>query len=103
MNTPRFLLAIERFLAVRPRPTAFFADNKSNFKGGDSLQRDAPDKKDQIDLQKAEGKFNIAFQFAPPRAPHFQGLIKRFIASAKSAIHLAIHSATDEELRRVFS
>jgi hypothetical protein len=36
MDTSSFLLAVERFLAVRPRPSTIRADNGTNFRGGDS-------------------------------------------------------------------
>jgi hypothetical protein len=62
MDTSSFLMAVERFLAVRPRPTVFLADNGSNFKGGLSTLKG----RDQIDVSEAQGKFNIEFRFAPP-------------------------------------
>jgi hypothetical protein len=34
MDTSSFLLAVEQFLAVRPRPSAIIADNGTNFTGG---------------------------------------------------------------------
>jgi hypothetical protein len=61
--------------------------------------------KGQINLAKAQSHFNIKFQFAPPRAPHFQGLVERFVGSAKASVHSAVHghTLTDEELRKIFS
>jgi hypothetical protein len=37
MDMALFLLAIEQFLAVRPRPTVFLADNGTNFHGRDNV------------------------------------------------------------------
>jgi hypothetical protein len=104
MDTSSFLLAIERFLAVRTRPSVFLADNGMNFRGGETASENKPAKV-QIDLGKAQEHFNVEFRFAPPRAPHFQGLVKPFVGVAKSAIHSAVqaHTLTDEELRTVFS
>jgi hypothetical protein len=34
LTTESFLMAVERFLAVRPRPSVFLADNRTNFHGG---------------------------------------------------------------------
>jgi hypothetical protein len=104
MDTSSFLLAIERFLAVRPRPSVYLADNGTNFRGGDTALENKP-AKEQIDLEKAQEHFNLEFRFTPPKAPHFQGLVERFVGAAKAAIHSAVraHTLTDEELRTVFS
>jgi hypothetical protein len=106
MDTSSFLLAVERFLAVRPRPSVIIADNRTNFTGGASaLQEGHTPGTKQIYLSKAQSQFNMMFKFAPPRAPHFQGLVERFVEAAKSAIHSAIHAhtLTDEELRTTFA
>jgi hypothetical protein len=73
VDTLSFLLEINRWLALRPRPLVFIADGGTNFKGGDSALQDIKDK-GQINLAKAQSHFDTKFQFAPPRAPHFQGL-----------------------------
>jgi hypothetical protein len=57
-----FLLAVERFLAVRPRPSVFLADNGTNFKGGQSLL----ETKNQIDISEAQTKLNIEFGLRLP-------------------------------------
>jgi hypothetical protein len=106
MDTLSFLLAVERFWAIRPRPSIIIADNGTNFTGGAAaLQEGQIPGTQQIDLSKAQSHFNIKFKFAPPRAPHFQGLVERFVGAAKSAINSAIHShiLTDEKLRTVFA
>jgi hypothetical protein len=106
MDTLSFLLAVERFWAIRPRPSIIIADNGTNFTGGAAaLQEGQIPGTQQIDLSKAQSHFNIKFKFAPPRAPHFQGLVERFVGAAKSAIHSAIHAhtLTDEDLCTVFA
>jgi hypothetical protein len=106
MDTLSFLLVVERFLAVRHRPSVIIADNGTNFTGGAApLQEGRTPGTQQIDLSKAQSHFNIKFKFAPPQEPHFQGLVERFVGAAKSAIHSAIHAhtLTDEELRTVFA
>jgi hypothetical protein len=104
MDTSSFLLAIKRFLAARPRPSVFLAYNGTNFQGGKTALENKP-AKNQIDLEKAQEHFNLEFRFAPPKAPHFQGLVERFVGAAKAAIHSAVraHRLTEEELRAVFS
>jgi hypothetical protein len=103
MDTSSFLLAVKRLLALRPPPSVFIADNETNFKEGDSALQGITEK-GQIDLAKAQSHFNIKFQFAPPRAPHFQGLVEGFVGATKAAIHSAVHAhtLTDEELWTVF-
>jgi hypothetical protein len=93
MDTSSFLLAVKRLLALRPRPLVFIADNGTNFKGGDTALQGITEK-GQINLAKAQSHFNIKFQFAPPRAPHFQGLVERFVGATKAAIHSAVHAHT---------
>jgi transposase InsO family protein len=66
MDTSSFLRALERFLALRPRPSVIIADNGSNFKGGEAALKEKKGS-DQIDLEKAQSHFNIKFKFAPPR------------------------------------
>jgi hypothetical protein len=104
MDISSFLLAVERFLAVRPRPSTIIADNGTNFRGGNSALMESAEK-NQIDLGKVQTYFNIKFKFAPPKAPHFQGLVKRFVGAAKSALHSAVqaHTLTEEELRTAFA
>jgi hypothetical protein len=74
MDTALFLLAIQRFLAVWPRPSVFLADSSTNVHGGDNIlgeakvtKKDLKDKH-QIDLSEAQRKLNIEFRFAPPSA-----------------------------------
>jgi hypothetical protein len=101
MNTLSFLMAIERLLAVRPRPAVLLADNGTNFHGGEaSLQE-----KEKIDMSEAQKKLIIQFQFAPPKALHFQGLVERVVGAAKQAMKSTLQSrvVTGEELRTVFA
>jgi hypothetical protein len=96
MDTSSFLLAVEQFLTVRPRPSVFLADNGTNFKGGETLLEG----KNQIDISEAPKKLNIEFRFAPPRAPHFMGLVERIVGVAKAALKPALRTTavSGEEL-----
>jgi hypothetical protein len=105
------LLAIQRFLAVRPRPTVFLADNGTNFHGRENVlgeakmtKKNLKDKR-PIDLSEAQRKLNIEFRFAPPRAPNFQGLVERVVGSAKVSLRPALSTAlvSSEELRKIFA
>jgi hypothetical protein len=101
MHTLSFLMAMERFLAVHPRPAVLLADNGTNFHGGETALKG----KDQISMSHAQRKLNIKFEFAPPKTPHFQGLMKRIVGAAKAAIKPALRTrvVTGEKLRTIFA
>jgi hypothetical protein len=82
VDTSSFLLAVKRLLALRPRPSVFIADSGTGFKGGDSALQGITEK----------------------GAPHFLGLVERFVGAARAAIPSAVHAhtLTDEALRTVF-
>jgi hypothetical protein len=106
ISTSSFLMAVERFIAVRPRPTVFLADNGTNFRGAKTrLNREAKKVNYQIDISEAQRKLTIQFRFAPPRAPHFMGLVKRIVGAAKAALKPALRTAalTAEEMRTVIA
>jgi hypothetical protein len=88
VNTMSFLMAMERFLSVRPRPLVLLADNEMNFHGGET----GLEGKDQISMSQAQGKLNIKFELAPPKAPHFQGLVEQIVGAAKAAIKPALRT-----------
>jgi hypothetical protein len=104
VDTSGFLLAVKRLLALRPRPLVFMADGGTNFKGGDSALQDIAET-GQNNLAKALSHFNTKFHFAPRGAPHFRGLVERFVEATKAAIHSAVHAhaLTDEEFSAIFS
>jgi hypothetical protein len=59
------------------------ADGGTNFKESSSALQDIAEK-GRINLAKAQSHFNIKFQYAPPRATHFQGLVERFVGTTKA-------------------
>jgi hypothetical protein len=78
VDTSGFLLAVKGLRALRARPSVFMADGGANFKGGDSALQDI-EEKGRISLAKVQSHFNIMFQYAPPRAPRFRGLVERLL------------------------
>jgi hypothetical protein len=101
MTTASFLPALERFLAIRPRPSVFLADKGSNFHSGWTVLKE----KQQINVNEAEAKYNIKFCFAPLRAPHFMGLVERIVGASKAALRPALNTAalSSEEMRTIFA
>jgi hypothetical protein len=61
--------------------------------------------KGRINLARAQWHFDTKFQFAPPGAPCFPGLLEEFIDATRAAVHTAVHAhaLADEELSAVFS
>jgi hypothetical protein len=96
-------LEVERLLALRPRPSGFIAGDDGDFKGGDSALRDIKGKS-RINLARAQSHFDTKFQFTPPGAPCFRGLVEKFIDATRAAIHSAVHARTlaDEGFSAVF-
>jgi hypothetical protein len=70
-----------------------------NFHGRDNVLAETKmtkkDLKDgrQIDISEAQRKLNIRFRFAPPNAPHFQGLVERIEGAAKAALRPTLRTA----------
>jgi hypothetical protein len=104
VHTSSLMLEVERLLALRPRPSVFMADGGADFNGGDSALEDIKGK-GRINLARAQLHFDTKFQFAPPGAPHFQGLVERFVGATRAAVHSEVHTHTlaDKELSAVFS
>jgi hypothetical protein len=59
----------------------------------------------QIDISEAQRKLNIRFRFAPPNAPHFQGLVERIEGAAKAALRPTLRTAlvSSKVLHTIFS
>jgi hypothetical protein len=83
VDTSGFLLAVKGLLALGTRPSVFMADGGTGFKGGDSALQDI-EEKGRISLAKVQSHFNIMFQYAPPRAPRFRGLVEGFVGTTKA-------------------
>ncbi len=106
LDTESFLLAFERFIARRGRPTVLAMDNGTNFVGGASdLVRSWQDL--QTDkIRRIHKKYEITFKFNVPLAPHRNGLVERIVGIAKRALLHVIKpevAVTDEELTTVFA
>jgi hypothetical protein len=96
MDTSAFLLALDNFISLRARPTKIICDRGTNF---------VRSQKELATLQQTLAeKYRIEFLFGPPRSSHFQGLIERFIKSAKLALVTTMRAnrPTEYELASVF-
>jgi hypothetical protein len=61
MDTSGFLLAVEGFLALRPRHSSLTADDGTNFKGGESALKSTAEK-GQINLKKHNHTSTSSFE-----------------------------------------
>jgi hypothetical protein len=87
MDTSSFLLAIERFLALRPRPSVFIADNGSNFKGGDSALQGITEKG-----QKSTVTLQHQVSICTSQSSTFPRSRRKICWGSKVAIHSALHA-----------
>jgi hypothetical protein len=110
MTTDSFLLALDRFVSRWGRPEKIISDNGTNFVGGaNALEKfwNAVGLNNEPNTAKMNKHFQyeIAFSFIPPFAPHFNGLIERYVGAAKVAIaHILPDNIvlTDEALHTFF-
>ena len=96
MSEDGFIRALQRFCNRFQVPKVIISDLGTNFVGG----------KNTIEhLRKAADMRSIEFRFAPADAPHFSGLVERFVSSSKAALRVILKDAvvTDEELITAFS
>ena len=100
LDTDCCLVAINRFIARRGKPTTIISDNGMNFVGSARELKDYINSwnHDQITLELAQK--HIAWKFNPPAAPHFGGVWERLVRSCEKAMMaiLGIRYLTDEVL-----
>ena len=83
MDTPTFLLALQRFEATRGRCNRLVSDHGSNFLGASTLREQ---EQQRSDLKRAIEVDGRSWHFIPPRAPHFAGVWERKIGSVKRVL-----------------
>jgi hypothetical protein len=95
MDTNCFLMALERFCAIRCKPRKIICDNGTNFVGADKVLKELWSEIDPIELQRCQP--TIEFSFTPPLSPHFNGLIERMVQSAKKILKAILPENPYEE------
>lgn len=104
LSTDAFLVALNRFVARRGKPSEMFSDNGTNFKGAyrkltemHSLLLSEQTGNIVIDHLSQDG---ISWRFIPPSAPHFGGLWETGVKSVKLHLKRVIgdHALTYEEM-----
>ena len=103
MDTDSFLMAFERFIARRIKPSLCVSDNGLNFRGGEKELRMIWEKFDQDKIRDKHS--SIEWKFNPPSSPHTGGSWEAMIKCAKRAINAILPQGTlsDEELCTAFT
>ena len=92
LTTASFLAALRRFIGRRGHPSAIWSDIATTFRGADA-ELPATLHEAQIKgnlVVNALSELGIAWYFIPPAAPHFGGLWKAVVKSAKAHLRRII-------------
>ena len=100
MDSDAFIMALQRFIARRGKPSKVVSDNGTNFVGA---EKELADQVQQINSKRVDDEMllqGIEWQFNPPHAPHMGGVWERIIKSVKGILlQLVGHRLlNDEEL-----
>ena len=83
LDTDSCLVAINRFIARRGKPTTNKSDNGTNFVGSARELKEYIDSWNQDQILSELAQKHIAWSFNPPVAPHFGGVWERLVRSCK--------------------
>ena len=104
LSCDSFLMAVQRFIDRRGRPTMIRSDNGTNFVAGRKVL--SPDRAlPEEEFARGIADKGIEWIFNQPHAPHFGGVWERLVRSAKNALLVALgdQSVTDELLITVIT
>ena len=89
LDTESFLNAFTRFTSRRGVPKEMISDNGTNFVGAVNELRELVNQLDQNQIKRrTTNLFNkVTWHINPPAAPHFGGIHKAMMKSAKKAIY----------------
>ena len=100
LDTDSFLNAFYRMASRRGLPEEMYSDNGTYFKGADAELKSLVRELDENKIYQSIANKGVTWHFNPPLAPHFCGVHKTMIKSAKKAIKVILGKAdtNDEEL-----
>ncbi|XP_058128539.1 uncharacterized protein LOC131292818, partial [Anopheles ziemanni] len=109
LSTAAFLMALDRFVYRKGRPTHIYSDNGTNFIGAKNALHaiyamlNHTKSKEQIDKHLADDA--IQWHLIPPRAPNFGGLWEAAVKVAKTHLvrQLGAASLSEEEMATVLA
>ncbi|XP_055916039.1 uncharacterized protein LOC129948917 [Eupeodes corollae] len=109
LSSSAFILALDRFVSRRGKPTEIWSDNATNFHGakrflGEMHELLMDQQRNNI-IADHLSKDAIDWKFIPPSAPHFGGLWEAGVKSVKKHITRVIgeHILTYEEMYTLLS
>ena len=81
LDTDSCLVAINRFIARRGKPTTIISDNGTNFVGSARELKEYINSWNQDQITSELAQKHIVWKFNPPGAPHFGGVWERLVRS----------------------
>ena len=97
LSTDSFLMAFQRFIARRGRPTTVYSDNGTSFRRGEVELRRLLTDLDQQHISDRLARDGIRWVFNPPTAGHMGGAWERMVASVKRALRVILGGLTVHE------
>ena len=96
-------VAINRFFARRDKPTTIISDNGTNFVGSSRVLKGKINSWNQYQITSELAQNYIAWNFNPPGALQFGGVLAQLVRSCKKALIaiLGNRSLTDEYLTTI--
>ena len=86
LDTDSCLVAINRFIARRGKPTTIISDNGTNFVGSARELKEYINSWNQDQITSEWAQKHITRKFNAPGAPHFGGAWERFVRSCKKSM-----------------
>lgn len=108
MTAEAFIAALRRTVARRGQIVQLFSDNGTNFVGANRLLQELSESEKTEFDEKLNGelaKREITWNFSPPGAPHFNGLVEAAVKTTKKHLMKAIGETklTFEEMSTVLA
>ena len=79
-------MAMQKMVSRRGRPAHIWSDNGTNFVGAEREIQDALKRLNKERITDELSQHGVQWQFNPPAAPHFGGVLERLVKSAKRAL-----------------
>ena len=97
LDTPTFMMAFRRFVAIRGKCSLIRSDHGTNFMGAKNLVENGVDVSQLKDGIEGAG---CVWELVPPYASHFAGVWERKVGSVKRILNAAIFQAKNTSLSR---
>lgn len=96
LTTEGFIAALRRFVSRRGICKHMYSDNATNFRGANKKLTELTavwnSKEHKEKVQSFFNEFSVTWNFIPPRAPHFRGLLEAAVKSVKHHLNRTVAS-----------